>query len=133
MSKPVFLYWAHRGVWEILSKNTFYNREQAIEELHWRYPNSRIRRYIFAGCFACFSKLNLAYTKNKWSPCSETCPLDWGEAVACVNPNSPYMKWIEAVCSRNWEEASQLAACISNLPLHKNAHNLYSIKENPYE
>ena len=55
------------------------------------------------------------YTEYKFC---DRCPIVWAEScgevvINCVGPKSPYRAWMR---TNNWQEASELARQIANLP-----------------
>lgn len=133
MNKPVFLLWAHREMWGILSDNPTWNKDKALRLLVRRYPKKLKGCFITCGCFACNSRKILYSRGTDWRMCPTHCPLDWDKNkdwkhIDCVNPNSPYGNWSRAKVEQRWADAAKYAAIIKNLPLSPIAEQLYDIR-----
>lgn len=140
MTKPVFLWWAHKEMWDILAKQPMLSKYEAIELLQKKYdvrcPNS--------ACFACHA-LRLKTLRLDIDCFNIWCPLDWGverrkaeygsysgivaNAHGCVS--SLFGKWTWTLAEKDYDNASKLAAKIRDLPLTKYAHKFYTIEEAP--
>lgn len=129
MSKPVFLLWAHRLMWDILAKNPTMSKIDAFRELLKQYPDCP---KPLCYCFACGS----AAKKQSVGRC-EYCPLGWGDDLrfypTCACSGTPYQKWASAVDNGESEQASAYAVKVRDIDLSKNAYKLYDIKEVPGE
>lgn len=140
MNKPIFHYWAHKEMWNILTEQPILSKHEAIELLQKKYniPSPDI------ACFACHAlrlkTLGLGIACfNVW------CPLDWGvkrrkaeygsysaieaNAHGCVS--SLFGKWAWESATKDYANASKLAAEIRDLPLTKYAHKMYEVISDP--
>lgn len=120
--RPVFRHWAHKLLWDILAKNPEMEIHDAMCKFQEIYPTVNIQSSL---CFACTPKL--------WyrGECSQTCPLDWSPYDSCAGDNSDDLlsQWNAAKRARNYTYAAKCAAAIRDLPLRKNVHDLYTVKE----
>lgn len=137
MNKPVFLWWAHKGIWDAISKNPRVPTIETISAFLTR-PSGLILGFPVAGCFACDSRDSLQAQRYNETISCEFCPLDW--RVAKDMPNDCVRSDVglealfdEAVSAHDYELAAKYAAQIRDLPLSPNAHELYTIKEHEDE
>lgn len=138
--KPVFLHWAHKEMWGIIADFPSLGKEKAIFLLRKKYPE-KIFSEVNHNCFACDSHnaLNSGGKYKYQLKCPEGCPLAWGEnakmssRVSCVSAVSPYTSWREAFTNEEWERASKYARLVRDVPLSAGAHDLFTVKESPFE
>lgn len=131
--KPDFLLWAHRGLWDAISKNPGRPMAEAVSAFLKR-PSGRTLDFPVAGCFACDSRDHLQTLRHDETISCESCPLDWRVAKDmpndCVWPDVGLEALFdEALDAHDYELAAKYAAQIRDLPLSPNAHELYTIKE----
>lgn len=127
MDKPVFNYRAHKIMWAILAETGWRFKFQALEKMkHVPYPRTN-------ECYACSAQAELLGESDL---CRKAlCPLDWGEGTDVEYPcellhngrkGSLYYEW-QSSDTDDIEQRKALAAKIRDLPLSKNARNLYTI------
>lgn len=132
MKKPPFLWWAHKELWEIIANENFLNpiveiKRNAYSKLLLKYPY--LPKYIASHCFAC--EVVLQYDMPHGC---RSCPIDWElseDTFCCLCENSFFMLFAEAIDDVNEAKAREMALQIANLPLKKNAYELYDVKETP--
>lgn len=129
MNKPAFLWWAHKKVWDILTNNP----QTTIEEAAKTVCNKYHVKWPFSACFACQAKIELQREEGTHISCERHCPIEWGKNESCVDTtHGLYIQWNAAWGAGNWGRAATLAARIRDLPLRKNARELYDVKEVPF-
>lgn len=130
--KPEFDYWAHKCMWAILAETGWKYKSQAIEIMSKQgtKPPSAYE------CYACSAQAQL--TGKPWDCRKSCCPLDWGEEGQYTFPCEQtkdgvvnyglYFLWANTTRDEI-ELRKALAAKIRDLPLSKNARDLYTIIE----
>lgn len=133
MSKPVFLWWAHKELWRIIADNPGMSKHVAFHVLRERHPDCiMLKIYPVLYCFACQSARDYCSYISPTSWC-QYCPLDWG-CKSCTEKGSAFSDWSNAMdMSGNTLFIQTCAEKIADLPLRKNAYELYNIKESPDE
>lgn len=133
MKKPPFLWWAHKELWETIAKENLLIplikiKRNAHSKLLLKYPF--LPKHVAGYCFAC----DVVSEYNMPGGC-RSCPLDWNvsesEMPYCFCANSPYDIFEDALDDGNDTKARELALQIANLPLKKDAYELYDVKETP--
>lgn len=133
MKKPPFLWWAHKELWETIAKENLLTslieiKRRAYSKLLLKYP--ALPEYIVSYCFAC----DVVAKYDVPGGC-RSCPIDWnvpdGEMPYFFCENSPYGIFTDALDDGNDTKARELALQIANLPLKKDAYELYDVKETP--
>ena len=146
MSKPIFLWWAHKIMWHVLATNPKLSKENVLKRLREKFPKIReLQPYPAFDCFACESAILRESKKlEEWdsADCAipnsrcDCCPLQWGDTLYvpdCCFSDALYQKWADAITLNNFKQAAEYAAKIRDLPLKENAHELYDVKESPNE
>ena len=126
MTKPIFLWWAHKMMWDILARHPELDKLDAIEELQKLHP--KVDTPLCSLCFACSS------THWYHGRCATECPLDWSPYDSCVcSSDALFSQWDMAKDAHDDTYAAKCAAQIRDLPLRKNARILYDVKEDSDE
>lgn len=146
MTKPVFLWWAHKEMWDMLSKDFYMTKDRAMSILRFKYSEYNLNAY--ANCFACEASFNLLPKLCN----THHCPLDWSyngvfipyKCFGCCTIYSSdrldaviyndglfgnYLKSRRVYKEMN--KAFRLARIIRDLPLSKHAYEFYTIEETP--
>ena len=135
MNKPVFLWWAHKMMWDMLVKNPTMTKAEAMEELQDMYPSIATPKCL---CFACEAQ-------KYYGKChTERCPLDWHigwhaapkKTYGCdceidTQHDGLHRQYINAKHAECYGLAKGIAKKIRDLSLRENANELYDIKESP--
>lgn len=132
MSKPVFLWWAHKMLWKMLAKEPTLRKHEAIYRIIAKYPD-KVAQRPRNDCFACQSAVKYAATLSQ--PAARICnycPLVWGYST-CFIGSTVYDRWESCVNNGNYKGASRLAKKIQKLPLKKGIRRRYDIKRSPNE
>lgn len=133
MSKPVFLWWAHKELWNIIAHNPEMDTEEVLAVLHERHPNLPPLTDVVADGFACRCSQNHSIGDD--FPCScRFCPLDWGILVGngnCFPLGTPFSHFLWARTKGDLEDMSMYAAQVRDIPLRKDVHSLYVVEETP--
>lgn len=131
MDRPVFLWWAHKELWDILATHPNTEHEDAAVTVARKYHT----KWPFSGCYACQAKQELVAanrSERTCYSCEKYCPIDWGKSVVCVeSSDSPYVRWRDAHYANKPGLAAKYAAQIRDLPLRENAREIYDVKESP--
>lgn len=139
-NKPVFLWWAHKMMWDILANDPKLSKGEALWKLQETHPKID---NVPKCCFACKAQ-------EYYGRClTERCPLDWNvdgydipnKAYGCEyaantlehRRSGIHILYMDAHFAKQYELARKLAITIRDLPLRKNAYELYNIKESPNE
>lgn len=140
MNKPVFLWWAHKEMWNLLVRNPKMSKREALRKLREMYPS--INENPIFECFACEAQKDYGHCHT------ESCPLDWcigwniktGISYGCeyqisdsARHDGLYKMFVNAYAAGCYGLAKTIARKIRDLPLRENAHDLYIIKESPNE
>lgn len=128
MDKPVFLYWAHKELWDTLVQKPKVRKDVALIKLDKKFPGRNFR-HVDSECFACQAVKDLLKTRRTGIHC-HYCPLYWGEDITCL---PLFRAWWLAKQARDWEGARQYAVKIRDVPLKQSVHDLYTVKESPDE
>lgn len=113
--KPVFLFWAHYKVWNVLTKSPWVDFNDAITLVSEEYNIQMSEE--------CFAHLPGFEEQN-----GLTAPLDWGKGGKSGKESPLYKQWELAKKSSNWKRASTLAAQIRDLRLRKGAEKEYIVE-----
>lgn len=133
MTKPVFLWWAHKELWNTIAKYPGIRKKIAFRYLQKKYGKKIFRKRPFAYCFACGSAQTYIGNDSHRYRC-EYCPLDWGEHGTCTEEDdSLYLRWKIAAHAKDHISVVNYASIIHDLPLRENVHELYNVKESPNE
>lgn len=126
--KPVFLWWAHKMMWNTIADNPGMDKETAFRTMRKKCRNTALIEMPMMHCYACHSALRHCHNCQCRCDC---CPLDWGEHKSCNEDNSLFDKWLSAMLNMDYELAAKYARMIANLPLRDAAYELYDVKESP--